>query len=158
MTQQTANAGRVVYPASTDENLANIQANFTELYATTASLSGTTAAGAIGSIDTATTPASGTCAVQFTLNDADGDPLTAIQAGLGYLSDSDGALVAAGTSVETLTNGSISTLVIGQVFMWVSKADGTLGVTLTAAAASYYITLVAPNGTILVSDEIVVNS
>lgn len=114
--------------------------------------------GTIGSIDTATTPASGSCEVQFTLNDAAGDALAAIQAGLGYLSDDAGVLVAAGTSVATATNGSISTLITGQVFMWVSKADGTLGVTLTAPAASYYISLVLPNGKILVSDEIVVNA
>ncbi len=116
------------------------------------------AVGVFSEIATTTTPASGTCAVQLVLSDVLGDALATVQSGMGFISTVAGVLSAAVTSVATLTNGSISTLVTGQVFMWASKADGTLGVTVTGAANSYYITLVKPDGSVVVSDEIVVNA
>ncbi len=144
MSTQTLKIGNVVYPSSTDENFQAIEAAlFANIFA---------------SMTTGTTPASGTCAVQFALLDGAGDALASVQSGIGYLSDANGVMVTAATSVATLTNGSISTLVTGQVFQWICKADGTLGVTLTAAAASYYISLVLPNGKIITSDEIVVSA
>lgn len=149
MAQRTANNGRVIFPSTTDENFQNIQENFTELF---------TKPGLFGAFTTDTTPASGTCAIQLSLTDSLEDALTTIQSGIGYVSDEDGVMVTAVTSVATLTNGSISTIVTGQVFQWISKADGTLGITLTGSAASYYVTLVLPNGEIVVSDEIVVNA
>lgn len=147
MGQETANTGKVVFPASTDKNFDNIQSNFTELYS-----------GKLSGMSTATTPASGTCAVQFVMLDDAGIALAAIQSGIGYLSNAAGVMVTAGTSVATLTNGSISTLVTGQVFQWITDATGKLGVTLTAGAATYYMSIVLPNGKIITSSAIVVSA
>lgn len=150
MSQQTVNNGHVVFPESTDQNLDAAQANFNELYATNLAK--------LTSIATATTPASGTCAVQLTLKDGNGEALTTIRSGIGYLSSSVGALASAVTSVATLTNGSITQLVTGRIFHWVSKADGTLGITVTGAASTYYVSLVLPDGTVVTSSAIVVNA
>lgn len=105
------------------------------------------------------TPASGSCAVQFTVKDTASTPLAvASTRGLvGYISDVAGVPVTAATSAATLTNGTIITLVTGKVVLGVTSSVGLLGMTLTANAATYYWTWILPNGKLSISTAIVVN-
>ena len=105
------------------------------------------------------TPASGSCAVQLFVKQTDGaTSMTRAASGLGYVSTVDGLDVVATTGIATLTNGCITELVTGKVFHWVCEAAGALGFTLTAGAASYYVTLVLPNGKLATTGAIVVNA
>ena len=106
-----------------------------------------------------TTPASGTCAVQLTVKDASGIALTHAVTGFGHMGTaSTGLTSAAVTSVATLTNGEILTVVTGRLFHFITTAAGLLGVTVTASAGSYYLTLQMPNGKLVTTGAIVVNS
>lgn len=110
------------------------------------------------SVTMATTPASGTCAVQLTFKDAAVATLTHAVAGLLFFSSSTGLAIAAATSNATLTNGAIQELVVGKVDLFITSAAGLLGFTVTAAAGSYYVTIVLPNGKIITTAAIVVNA
>ncbi len=113
--------------------------------------------GSPASITTATTPASGTCAVQFAFKDVDGVALPNPISGIGYGSGADGLSVVAVTSHATLINGVIDPLVATKSFHFITDATGQLGVTVTAQAGTYYITFQMPNGKLLTSSAIVVN-
>lgn len=108
-------------------------------------------------LTTTATPATGTCGVQFVFTDANDMAITGIRSGIGYLSDSAGALGSAITSVATLTNGSILTIVTGRLFHWVTTADGEVGITLTGTAGSKYVTFVLPNGQVVTSTVCTIN-
>ena len=110
------------------------------------------------SLSVVTTPASGSCAVQISLKDASGADLDHAVTGMGYVgSVSTGLASAAGTSVATLTNGEILTIVTGRLFNYITTVTGVVGVTLTASAGTYYITLQMPNGKLLTTTAIVSN-
>ena len=115
---------------------------------------------AIVSMTTATTPASGSCAVQLVFKDAAGVTVAVPVSGLIYVSE-----VATGLSddpvdgLAVLTNGSISNLVSHGTSHFISTAAGLLGVTITHAGAdSFWLVVVLPNGKLLISDECVVNA
>ena len=112
--------------------------------------------GMVVGLDTTATPATGTCAVQFELQDANGVAVSEIMSGIGYISSAVGALGSAITSVATLTNGSILTIITGRLFHWVTSDAGLLGVTLTGTAGTYYVTLVLPSGKVVTSTACVV--
>lgn len=111
----------------------------------------------VASVSMATTPATGTCAVQFTFKDAQGVALTNITAGDAYVSASTGLSTVTVTSVATLTNGEIDTVVTGKLFRYITTAAGLLGLTLTMTTGSYYVTFVLPNGRLVTTAAIVVN-
>lgn len=104
-----------------------------------------------------TTPASGTCAVQFIFKNAAGTTCSHAVAGLLYFSSSTGLAIAAVTSGATLTNGSITELKVGNCDLFITTAVGLLGVTVTASTGTYYITIILPNGKLSTSAAIVVN-
>ena len=105
----------------------------------------------------ATTPASGTCAVQLTIKNSTSSAIGHAVSGIGYLSTVDGLAIAAATGIAVLTNGALTELVTGKLFHFVSTAAGLLGATVTAGAGSYYITLQMPNGKLVTTAAIVVN-
>ena len=113
--------------------------------------------GQAASMTMATTPATGSCAVQLTLKDAEGVALAHAISGFGYASTVDGLATVAVTSFATLTNGVIDPVVVTKNFHFITKADGTLGCTLTASAGTYYLTLQLPNGKLVTSGAIVIN-
>jgi len=117
-----------------------------------------TLAGIVASATMASTPASGSCAVQLTLKDSAGATMARKTAGLLYVSNAGGTAIAGATSVAVLTNGAIEELVAGKVDLFISSAAGLLGFTLTAAAGSYYASLVLPNGSVITTAAIVVNA
>ncbi len=110
---------------------------------------------------TTTTPASGSCAVQFVFSLADGTPLAAPLSGSFYLcSDAAGLTpVQPDTSIAVLTNGALSssgsTALRGPHYRYVTTAAGLLGMTVTAVAGTFYIAFVQPNGDVSVSAAIV---
>ena len=110
------------------------------------------------SVSMTTTPASGTCAVQLTFKDSTGTAITHAITGIGYSSAVDGLSVVAVTSFATLTNGAIDPITTTKDFRFITKADGTLGCTLTASAGTYYLSFQLPNGKIITTGAIVVNS
>lgn len=103
------------------------------------------------------TPASGTCATQFTFKDADAVTLAHAVAGSAYFSNSAGTAIAAATSGAVLTNGAWQDTVAGKTAAFITSAVGLLGVTVTASAGTYYISFVLPTGAIITSPAIVVN-
>ena len=117
-----------------------------------------TLTGEPASVTMASTPASGSCAVQLTFKDSAGVAITHKVAGLLYFSNSTGVSIAHVTSNATLTHGAISELVAGYVDLFITDAAGLLGFTVTAAASSYYASLILPNGTVLTTGAIVVSA
>lgn len=109
------------------------------------------------SVTTSTTPASGTCAVQFVFKNSAGTALSHALTGLLYFSNSTGLSVANVTSAAVLTNGAQVELKVGYVDLFVTTAAGLFGTTVTASAGTYYITFMLPNGKLLTSSAIVVN-
>ena len=109
------------------------------------------------SLATATTPATGTCAVQFTLKDSKGVAITYAYSTIMYASNSTGLATGAVTSCAVLTNGMVIPLSATLAWQVTTSAAGLLGVTLTASAGTYYLAMRLPNGKLLVSDAIVVN-
>ena len=111
---------------------------------------------AFASMTTTTTPASGTCAVQFVFKDANGTVLAAPVAGTFYLPEVATGLEIdiADTSVAVLTNGAVTLMDTGvaSYYQFVTTAAGLLGVTITATADDYYIVFIKPDGTLLISD------
>jgi hypothetical protein len=104
-----------------------------------------------------TTPASGSCAAQFQLINIAGN-IGSITAGDLYLSDVNGAMVTAQTSIVVLTNGAIQQTGTGRTAGFTSTAAGLLGLTLTAAAGTYYIAFKLPSGKPAISSALVVNA
>jgi len=111
------------------------------------------------SVTTATTPAAGSCAVQFVFSDANGDALTSPISGLMYLSEVATGLThnLADTSLAVLTNGALTNVGGAGPSVYTTTAAGLLGVTITAVADSYWVVFVQPDGSLLISDECVVN-
>ena len=112
-------------------------------------------------IATTATPASGTCAVSLILRKSDGaTALTHAVSGIGHIGTAaDGLTSAAITSVATGASfGEIVTLVTGRVFHFTTTATGALDLALTAAAGTYYVTLVMPNGKLVTSSACVSNA
>ena len=116
-------------------------------------------AGVFAAITTATTPASGSCAVQLVFSDSEGDTMAVPTAGILYLSEVATGLTQdlADTSIVVLTNGALTNLVTKGASLFTTTATGLLGLTITAAADSYWIVVVLPDGKLLISDECVVN-
>lgn len=116
--------------------------------------------GAFVTMTTATTPASGTCAVQLVFKDTAGVQLAVPAAGMLYISE-----VATGLAndpvdgLAVLTNGALDELVTGGASIFTTDATGQLGVTISHAGAdSFWIVVIRPNGELLISDECVVNA
>lgn len=116
--------------------------------------------GGVASMTTATTPASGTCAVQLVFKDADGVTMAVPTGGMLYISE-----VATGLTndpvdgLAVLTNGALDELVTGGASIYTTDAAGLLGVTITHSGAdSFWIVVVLPSGKLLISDECVVNT
>lgn len=78
--------------------------------------------------------------------------------GLLYASNSTGLAVAGVTGLAVLTNGALTELSVGKVAHVITTAAGLLGVTVTAAAGTYYLSLVLPNGNVITSSALVVNA
>ena len=115
---------------------------------------------ALKSMTTATTPASGSCAVQLVFKDQDGSALTSPISGMLYLSEVATGLTQdlADTSLAVLTNGALTNIGGAGPSAFTTSAVGLLGVTITAAADSYWVVVVQPDGSLLISDECVVNA
>ena len=115
---------------------------------------------ALKSMTTATVPASGSCAVQLVLKDQDSSTLTSPLSGLLYLSEVGTGLThdLADTTLAVLTNGALTNIGGAGPSLFTTTAAGLLGVTITAATDSYWLVLVQPDGTMLISDECVVNA
>jgi hypothetical protein len=109
---------------------------------------------------TSTTPASGSCAVQLVLKDFEGNALTSPVSGTLYLSEVATGLTQdlADTSLAVLTNGALTNIGGAGPSIFTTTAAGLLGLTITAAADSYWVVLVQPDGSLLISDECVVNA
>ena len=105
-------------------------------------------------VTAATDGADGTCAVQFTFKDADGNALTAPISGLCYLSEAATGLThnLADTSLAVLTNGALTNIGGAGPSLFTTTAAGLLGMTITAANDDYYVVFVQPDGTLLISD------
>ncbi len=111
----------------------------------------------IASMTTTTTPATGSCAVQFVFKNAEGRTITGIRSFEGWISSSVGAPVTAVTSFAALTNGSVDVKVTGKIYNVLTTAAGLLGLTVTGTAATRYITFRLANGRLLTSSAIVIN-
>ena len=127
----------------------------TAVTASAAELNTTT--GTPTSITTAATPGSGTNTAQFVFKNAAGAAISRAFSGIAYISDINGAHVGAQTAFAIATNGSLTQLVGGKVIEFTSTSSGLLGLTLTGAGGSYYITFVLPQGVIATSSVITLN-
>ena len=105
-----------------------------------------------------TTPASGSCAVQCTFKDSAGATLSHAVNLAAYSSASNGLTNVAITSLAVATNGAVLVLAATGAWQVTTTAAGLLGFTLTATAGTYYITFRLPNGKLLTTGAIVVNS
>ena len=121
---------------------------------------GTSLKPAFASITTATTPASGSCAVQFVFKDASGNAVTEPVAGMMYLSEVATGLThdLANTTLDVLTNGALTNIGGAGPSLFTTTAAGLLSMTITAAADDYWVVFVKPDGSLLISDVCVVNS
>lgn len=116
-------------------------------------------AGEPASVSMASTPGSGSCAVQLTFKDSAGVTLSHLIAGLLYFSTADGTAIAAPTSNATLTNGAIQELVAGKVDLFITSVAGLLGFTVTkAGGGTFYVSIVLPSGRVITTAAIVVNA
>ncbi len=108
---------------------------------------------------TTATPASGSNGVQFVFKNAAGATIGAPRRAFQmFLSDVNGDVIAAATSVAALTNGKVTQLVTGQIALAETSAAGLLGVTLThGTPGSYYLSFVMPSGKVVTSDILTVN-
>lgn len=103
-------------------------------------------------VTTAATPDTGACAVQFQFKDpTTGANLTSPISGLCYSSTSTGLAINEITSAATLTNGSVLALSATSLWHFITDGTGRVGITLTGAAGSKYITFILPNGKLLTS-------
>ena len=116
------------------------------------------ATGGWASFTTATTPASGSCAVQFVFKDAAGVTMAVPVTGTLYLSKVATGLTndLAGTSLAVLTNGALVNIGGAGPSVFTSTAAGLLGVTITNGSAdSFWVVFKSPNGQLIISDECV---
>ena len=113
---------------------------------------------------TSATPASGSNAAQFVVKNAAGVAVAVPVNLRAYLTTSATGLThnAANTSIAVLTNGALTTEgatpSVGPFFTLTTTAAGLIGVTVTAAAGTYYIAFIMPNGKLVMSDAIVVDA
>jgi len=113
------------------------------------------------SFTTATTPASGSCAVQLVFKDGAGVTMAVPVTGTFYVSKVATGLTvdALGTSLATLTNGVVTNLVTKSISHFVTSAVGLLGMTLTNASAdSFWLVFKRGDGVLVISDECVENA
>jgi hypothetical protein len=103
------------------------------------------------------TPATGTNGTQFVFKDLEGVALVQAISGIGYISNVAGQQSTAITSVATLTNGDVTTIVTGKLFHFTTEANGTLGITFTGGTGAYYCSFVLPTGKIFTSSVLTVN-
>jgi hypothetical protein len=118
--------------------------------------------GGWASFSTATTPASGSCAIQLVFKDAAGVAMANACVGTVYTATSAaGTTLATITSLAALTNGVVTIMDTGaaKYYKYITDATGKLGFTLTAAAASYYLIFEHPTkGIVVPSSVCVVNA
>ena len=114
--------------------------------------------GGWASVTTATTPASGSCAVQFVFKDAAGVTMSVPVTGELYISKVATGLTEdlLGTSLAVLTNGVLTNLIDKGRSAFVTSAAGLLGVTITNGSAdSLWVVFRSPSGKLIISDECV---
>lgn len=114
----------------------------------------------VTSVATATTPASGTCAVQLTFKNRAAAAISSVRRMQMYISDVNGVPSTAVTSFATLTNGTVDTAATGVTgkYTWVNTTSaGLLGITVTASAGTYYLSFVLAEGRVITTSAIVVN-
>ena len=114
--------------------------------------------GGWASVTTATTPASGSCAVQFVFKDAAGVTMAVPVTGELYISKVATGLTEdlLGTSLAVLTNGVLTNLIAKGRSAFVTSAAGLLGVTITNGSAdSLWVVFRSPSGQLIISDECV---
>lgn len=117
--------------------------------------------GGWASVTTATTPASGSCAVQFVFKDAAGTTMAVPVTGTLYLSKVATGLTndLAGTTLAVLTNGALVNVGGAGTSVFTTTAAGLLGVTITNGSAdSFWVVFRSPNGQLIISDECVENA
>lgn len=118
--------------------------------------------GGWASFTTATTPASGSCAVQLVFKDAAGVTMAVPVTGTLYLSKVATGLTndVAGTSLAVLTNGALVNTGGAGTSVFTTTAAGLLGVTITNGGAdSFWIVFQNPaSGKLVISDECVENA
>ena len=131
----------------------------TEVTATAAELNAGVLGG-VASMTTATTPATGSCAVQLVFKDADGVTMAVPTSGMLYISEATTGLTHSSklTGIAIATNGAITDLVAHDVCLFTTGATGLLGLTLTGAEDSYYVVVILPNGKLMISDACVSES
>jgi hypothetical protein len=105
----------------------------------------------VASVNTSGVNNTGSNAVQFVFKNAAGATISGVRGMMMFVSTSVGVLTTAVTSVATLTNGVVATLVTGQVAFVNPSAAGLLGVTLTMTTGNYYLSFVLPNGKVITS-------
>ena len=115
--------------------------------------------GGVASMTTATTPATGSCAVQLVFKNAAGVTMAVPTSGMLYISEAATGLTHSSklTGIAIATNGAITDLVANDVCLFTTTAAGLLGLTLTGAADSYYVVIILPNGKLVISDACVSN-
>jgi len=114
---------------------------------------------AVANVTLVATPASGTCAIQFTFKSALGNPTGTPTSGLLYFATTNTGLTRKTfTSAAALTNGSIELIMATKVIHYVTSSGGLLGITLTAAAGDYYPVFVMPNGSLEIGTVCTVNA
>jgi hypothetical protein len=112
----------------------------------------------VASISTvSTTPATGSCGVQFQLLNAAAGNIAVVTPFTMYVCTSAGNLTTAVSSIAALTNGQLHQVVTGQVIFGTTNASGQIGITLTASTGTYYVAFVLPNGQYAISSAIVCN-
>jgi hypothetical protein len=117
--------------------------------------------GVWASFTTATTPASGSCAIAMVFKDAAGVTMTDVVAGAFYISD-----LATGLEVDVLDTGATAsvgavTLVdtgVTSYYNFVTTAAGLLTVTITSGADSHWLCFNSPNGGLTISGECVISA
>lgn len=139
-------------------DLKGLKLDGTEVTATAAELNAVD--GAVLTMTTATTPASGSCAVQLVFKDAAGVTMTIPTSGILYLSEVATGLThdLADTTLAVLTNGALTNIGGAGPSLFTTTAAGLLGLTITAGADDYWVVVVLPSGKLLISDVCVVNS
>jgi len=112
------------------------------------------------SFTTATTPASGTCAVQFVFKDAAGVTMTTPVCGRFYMSNvATGLTRDDATSIAVLTNGAVTEMdAAHKAWAFTTDAVGKLGITITDAADDKWIVFEHPTGKLVISDKCVINA
>ena len=116
--------------------------------------------GAVASMTTVETGASGSCGVQLVFSDAAGVVMAVPTSGIVYVSEDATGLIhdTAPTGLAVLTNGALTEVLTGTVALFTTDATGKLGITITAAADDYYLVVVLSSGKLLISEVCVVDA